>query len=723
MVMMISNGFRVAFRIPSTTATPMAVVKESMVTPGSKQPATKTAKELTTSRERRPGFCLMCGIFTARKVHIMNRNFTLLVASVFAVGALTNCQSTTEAPAPVAETIFYGDTSVRADLFDDPHSYSEEESKVVHLNWDAVVDFEREVITATATWTLDEQHGSEVIFDIKDLNISKVTLDGQEPVWDLEYDDELLGSALVVYDLGPDSKEVAITYETSAESEALQWYPAELTQGKRMPFLFTQSQAILARTWVPCQDRPGVRFTYDAKVTVPKGMLALMSASNPTRKSEDGVYEFSMLQPIPSYLLALGSGDLAFIELGERSGVYAEPEMVRNAAFEFSQTEDMISRAEYLYGPYYWGRYDMLVLPPSFPFGGMENPRLTFLTPTVIVGDMSLTSLIAHELAHSWSGNLVTNATWNDFWLNEGFTVYFEMRIMDAVYGPDFADMLEALSYDDLQRELAVMLEEDPDATRLKQNLEGRNPDDAVTAIAYDKGFHFLKLCEQTVGRERWDAFLKGYFDKYKFKTRVTEEFLQELAGLMTQEEWNAVGVEEWVYGKGLPANCPFPASNRFYIVDEAVKMLLGVSPEDPDAKSMVYLEQDVTIRWTTHEWLRYIRALEAGGATVGHYRLADANYGFTGSPNPEIVAAWYTAILKTDFEGFDPKVYEEKVESFLTTVGRRKFIVPMYASMLEGDEKRQVWAKEIYAKARPSYHPLSQQTLDQLFAEHEQGL
>ena len=653
----------------------------------------------------------------------MNRNSTLLFASVISVGVLTNCQNTTEATSPVAETIFYGDTSVRAELFDDPHSYSEEESKVVHLNWDAVVDFENEVIAATATWTLDEKHGSEVIFDVKDLNISKVTLDGQEPTWDLEYDDELLGSALVVYDLGPDSKEVAITYETSSESAALQWYPAELTQGKRMPFLFTQSQAILARTWVPCQDRPGVRFTYDAKVTVPKGMLALMSASNPTQNSEDGIYEFSMPQPIPSYLLALGAGDLAFIELGERSGVYAEPEMVRNAAFEFSQTEDMISRAEYLYGPYYWGRYDMLVLPPSFPFGGMENPRLTFLTPTVIVGDMSLTSLIAHELAHSWSGNLVTNATWNDFWLNEGFTVYFEMRIMDAVYGPDFADMLEALSYDDLQRELAVMLEEDPDATRLKQNLEGRNPDDAVTAIAYDKGFHFLKLCEQTVGRERWDAFLKGYFDTYKFKTRVTEEFLQELAGLMTQEEWNAVGVEEWVYGKGLPTNCPFPASNRFYMVDEAVKMLLRVSPENQNAKTMSYLEQDVTIRWTTHEWLRYIRGLEAGGAKVGHYRLADANYGFTGSPNPEIVAAWYTAILKTDFEGFDTKVYEEKVESFLTTVGRRKFIVPMYASMLESDEKRQAWAKEIYAKARPSYHPLSQQTLDQLFAEHEQRL
>lgn len=654
----------------------------------------------------------------------MNRNSILTIASVFAVLTLTNCQHSTaslnsKSSGAAAETASYGNTTIRPELYEDPHSYSTLDAVVDHLKWDAEVDFKSEVIRATAHWRLKEGFGDSIVFDTKDLNITGVSVNSSPALWHLGKTDELLGTPLIIK-LPEGSKELTIAYQTTAKAEALQWYPAELTQGKRMPFLFTQSQAILARTWVPCQDRPGVRFTYEAKVTVPKGMMALMSASNPTQKSEDGIYEFSMIQPIPSYLLALGVGDLAFIELGERSGVYAEPEMVRNAAFEFSQTEDMISRAEYLYGPYYWGRYDMLVLPPSFPFGGMENPRLTFLTPTVIVGDMSLTSLIAHELAHSWSGNLVTNATWNDFWLNEGFTVYFEMRIMEAVYGPDFADMLEALSYDDLQRELAVMTQEDPGATRLKQDLKGRNPDDAVTAIAYDKGFHFLKLCEQTVGRERWDAFLKGYFDANKFNSRITEEFLKDLAGLLTQEEWDAIGVDQWVYGEGLPANCPFTVSNRFYIVDEAVKMLLGVNPEDPDAKSLVYLEQDVTIRWTTHEWLRYIRGLEAGGATVGHYRLADANYGFTGSPNPEIVAAWYTAILKTDFEGFDPKVYEAKVESFLTTVGRRKFIVPMYTSMLEGDEKRQAWAKEIYAKARLSYHPLAQQTLDQLFAEHE---
>ena len=565
----------------------------------------------------------------------MKIRFSLSIAVLAAI-VFTACNQETTAPAAAPQptkVVVEADTSVRAELFEDPHSYSREGSKVTHLNWEAAVDFEKEIITATAIWTLEEGHGDTVIFDIKDLQVNEVLVDGSRALFTIEGDDPLLGSALVVP--APGAQTISILYKTSPEAEALQWYPAELTQGKRQPFLFTQSQAILARTWVPCQDRPGVRFTYEATVKVPKEVLALMSASNPTEKNDEGIYEFSMPQPIPSYLLALGVGDLAFIALGERSGVYAEPEMVRNAAYEFAQTEDMIADAEEMYGPYYWGRYDMLVLPPSFPFGGMENPRLTFLTPTVIVGDMSLVSLIAHELAHSWSGNLVTNATWNDFWINEGFTVYFEMRIMENLYGVVFADMLEALSYDDLQKELAVMLEENVEATSLKQDLKGKNPDDGVNAIAYDKGFHFLRLCENTVGREKWDEFLTYYFDKYKFKTMVTEVFLQELAGVMTQEQWDKVGVEQWVYSTGLPVNCPFPASNRFVVVDDAVAMMLNVNPDAADARSMAYLPQETTIRWTTQEWLRYIRGLEAGGATEGHYALADGNYGFSGSPNP----------------------------------------------------------------------------------------
>jgi hypothetical protein len=642
-------------------------------------------------------------------------------ALLIAVNAFVACQNPTVEPFDSVESsvTLNVDTSVRAELFVDPHSFSSEDSKVSHLDWDAEVDFKNEVIRATATWTLEKGHGSEVVFDVKALDIKHVSVDGKEAQWDLlGEEDPLLGTGLVVRDLAADSKTISITYSTTEGAEALQWFPAELTQGKRMPFLFTQSQAILARTWVPCQDRPGVRFTYDANVQVPTGMLALMSADNPQEKSADGRYSFHMPQPVPSYLLALGVGDLAFQSVGDRAGVYAEPEMVANAAFEFGGTEDMIKSAEDLYGPYYWGRYDMLVLPPSFPFGGMENPRLTFLTPTVIVGDRSLVSLIAHELAHSWSGNLVTNATWNDFWLNEGFTVYFEMRIMERVYGRDYADMLSALSYDDMQKELRAFMEEDPSMTTLKADLEGGNPDDGVNAIAYDKGYHFLKLCEQTVGREKWDAFLKGYFEKFRFKTMVTEQFLQELAKVLSPEQWDKVGVEQWVYGEGLPENCPFPASNRFVAVDQALELLIAADPQGEDVRTMAYLPQQTTMRWSTHEWLRYIRGAAAAELGPEHLMLMDKNYGFSTSRNPEIIAAWYSYVLKTPFEGHDPVAMRARVEEFLTTVGRRKFIVPMYEAMLKGSADRKAWAKDLYQEARPNYHPLTVQTVDALFAE-----
>lgn len=653
-------------------------------------------------------------------------NFFKKWAGFAALGIVfSQCQMAEVEENKGSSTALQVDRTVREELFIDPHSYASREVQVQELYWDAKVNFQAQRIEATATWTV-EGAGDTLVLDSKALDIKEVKVDGQKVKFELGESDALLGSALSIPLTQKDASlkkwSVSIEYWTTNGAEALQWYPADLTMGKRQPFLFTQSQAILARTWIPCQDSPGIRFSYKARVQVPKECMALMSASNPSVKSDDGIYEFIMPQRIPSYLMALGVGDLAFQSLGDRAGVYAEPELVRNAAFEFNMTERMIEQAEALYGPYSWGRYDMLVLPPSFPFGGMENPRLTFVTPTVIVGDQSLTSLIAHELAHSWSGNLVTNHTWNDFWLNEGFTVYFEMRIMERVYGEDFAAMLSALSYDDLQRELAEMLDHDPSATKLKQDLHGKNPDDAVTAIAYDKGYHFLKLCENTVGREKWDAFLKGYFESHAFGTMVTEAFLEELASLLTQEEWEDIGVEQWVYGEGLPVNCPVTSSNRFAVVDEAVSLMLHTDPNTPlepfEGRAGAYLPREVTNPWSTQEWLRYIREISAATNDEGHYRLMDAAYGFSGSKNPEIVAAWYSAILKTSFEGYDPIVYRETLETFMMSVGRRKFIVPMYKAMLSGDQKRQEWAAELYQKARPSYHPLAQSSIDQLF-EH----
>ncbi|MFO0359136.1 MAG: M1 family aminopeptidase/hydrolase, partial [Flavobacteriales bacterium] len=338
-------------------------------------------------------------------------------------------------------------------LVQDNHSFSKpNEIRVSHLDWDAEVVFETKTIRAVATY--DIQHiaaADQIIFDVKKLNIEKVLVDGQPVNFEIGEEKEFLGSPLKI-NVKSDSKKVAIHYTTSPGAEALLWVDGE------KPFLFTQSQAILARTWIPCQDSPGLRITYNANVKVRKDLLALMSADNPTSKNESGIYSFRMDQKIPSYLIALAVGDIEFKAIGERTGVYAIPSLIDAAAYEFEDMQKMLEAAEKLYGEYAWGRYDVLVLPPAFPFGGMENPKLTFATPTIIAGDKSLVSLIAHELAHSWSGNLVTNATWNDFWLNEGFTVYFEERIMESVYGRDYSEMLAQLSRQELDATVAEFM-------------------------------------------------------------------------------------------------------------------------------------------------------------------------------------------------------------------------------------------------------------------------
>src|SRR6185437_10119480 len=313
---------------------------------------------------------------------------------------------------------------------------------------------------------------------------------------------QFLGSRLNI-PINDNSLNVTVFYKTGKNATALQWLNPQQTHDKTHPFLYTQSESIFARTWVPCPDGPGIRFTYTARVTVPKGLMALMSAENTQQVSDSGIYHFKMDNPIPAYLMALAVGDVAFRSIDNRTGVYAEPGMVDKVRWEFEDVGKMVSTAEKLYGPYRWGRYDVLVLPPGFPIGGMENPRLTFATPTVIAGDRSLVSLVAHELAHSWSGNLVTNATWDDFWLNEGFTDYFERRIMEALKGNDYSDMLWDLGYQDLVDNVNELGPTSKD-TWLKLDLKGRDPDDGLTDIPYEKGSHFLKLIENSVGRDRF---------------------------------------------------------------------------------------------------------------------------------------------------------------------------------------------------------------------------
>lgn len=589
---------------------------------------------------------------------------------------------------------------------EDIHSFSEPNTAAVkHLDIDLDVNFDTKVIYGVADWTIETSEGAqEIIFDTDNLTIEKVeTNDGGEVEFTTSEVHEILGVALTV-PITDATEHVIITYKTSPDAKALQWLDPSQTSGKTDPFLLTQSQAILARTWIPCQDGPGIRFTYNAKVKTREDLMPVMSAGgNPTELSADGTYEFSMPQPIPSYLMALAIGNIEFRAIGENTGVYGEPGVVDTAAWEFGDIDAMITAAESLYGPYEWGRYDIIVLPASFPFGGMENPRITFATPTILAGDRSLVSLVAHELAHSWSGNLVTNATWNDFWLNEGFTVYFEQRIMEEVYGRDYSEMLASLSHEGLKEQVASFMEESPNDTKLAIDLTDRNPDDGVTTIAYDKGYHFLRLVEETVGREKFDSFLKNYFQSHKFEVMTTDEFVGLLKeDLLTPEQVEEINVQEWVYGTGLPENMPVPNATRFETVDQAVAHF---------KENGEFMGEDVTSEWTTHEWLRFINEMD--GISKEQVAALDEKYGFTKSGNSEILAAWFQPSIRAGYERVKPTV-----EDFLINVGRRKFLTPTYQAML--DSGMEDWANEVYDKARPNYHAVARETMDHLLGHEE---
>ena len=578
----------------------------------------------------------------------------------------------------------------------DIHSYARPTEAVIkHLSLDLKADFDAKKLSGTASYDIEVKDGVDSIYlDTRNLDIHQVTLDGEKTEFTLGPNSDLLGQALIV-PVKSNSKKLVITYSTRPDADALQWLSPSQTAGKKFPYLFTQGQAILTRTWIPIQDSPGIRMTYDAKISVPKELMAVMSASNPQTKNAEGVYTFKMEQPIPSYLIALSIGDIEFKSVGKRTGVYSESVMIDKAAAELSEMEKMVELAESLYGPYQWDRYDVIVLPPSFPFGGMENPRLTFATPTIIAGDKSLTSLIAHELAHSWSGNLVTNATWNDFWLNEGFTVYFERRIMEALYDSTYAHMLSNLGLEDLK---ATISDLEPRHTHLFLDLKGVNPDDAVNDIAYEKGALFLTMLEKEVGREKFDAFLRKYFDEHKFQSMTTEKFLAYLDENLIKPNQLDVDINAWVYGPGLPDGYPQVPAERFIKVDQATESFRqGKKAKELDTKD-----------WSTHEWLHFIRTLP-DTMTEAQLKDLDQSFGFTASNNSEIKAAWFKVAIN---QGYGRQILPA-IREFLVNVGRRKFLTPIYTALMENGMAEE--AKSIFNEAKANYHSVSYNTIDAL--------
>lgn len=590
----------------------------------------------------------------------------------------------------------------------DPHSYANFDAvRVQHLHLDLDTDFKAKTLHGFVDLTLDYRSPQvqSIRLDTRDLTIESVygIADGQYKTlrFALSKSDPIFGQALTVQLPGKPPK-IRIQYRTAPGASGLQWLEPVQTLGKQSPFLFSQSQAIHARSWVPLQDSPSVRMSYSAHIRTPPDLLAVMSAANEPDAKRDGDYYFSMPQPIPSYLLAIAVGDLQFRSLGPRTGVYAEPGGLEAAARELEDTEKMVDIAEKLYGPYRWGRYDMLVLPPSFPFGGMENPRLTFLTPTFIAGDKSLVSLIAHELAHSWSGNLVTNATWDSFWLNEGFTSYVENRIVEVAYGAERATMEQALSVEGLAEELKEL----PAAEqKLRLNLRGRDPDDGLTAVAYDKGNWLLRFLESRYGRDVFDAFLRRWFDAHAFTSVSTDDFLafyqSDLAATHPDKVSDAE-LRAFVDEPGIPDFAPVPASLRFKQVDLSVR---AFNTGQADAAALPAKD------WTTQEWLRFLNGLDQPTA-VDRLTALDQAFKLTGTGNSEVAHAWYKLALASGYQPADAAI-----DAYLLGIGRRKLIVPLYEGLLTTAEGK-ARATRIYAQARPGYHPITQATLDALLVE-----
>lgn len=591
--------------------------------------------------------------------------------------------------------------TILAPIIMDTHSFAvPAECSIDHLDLDISVDFESHTISGIATYNLKRTKADHIVLDTRDLDIRKVTLDdGTLANFKLEPLDTsrvYMGQSLYIH-LKPNTKKISIEYVSSDHAQALQWLSPKQTNGKTLPFLFTQGEATLTRSWIPIQDSPGIRFTYNATVHVPKNMMAVMSASNATEKSPDGIYHFEMKQAIPAYLMALAVGDIAFKSLGDRTGVYAEPSMLDKCVYEFGDIEKILKAAEELYGPYRWERYDILVLPPSFPFGGMENPRLTFATPTIIAGDRSLISLIAHELAHSWSGNLVTNGNWDSFWLNEGFTVYFERRILEKVYGKDFADMEARLGYQDWVDENAAIGANSPD-TKLAIDLSNRDPDDGMTDIPYEKGYAFLRYIEENTNRDSFDVFLKKYFDEFAFKSITTNVFLEYLKTNYLSHFNNKINIDEWVFQPGIPKDAKIPFSKKFAAIDEWIDKY----------KKGEQTEKDLSKDLSAHETVYLIRNLP-DSISEKQFQQWTQNYHWSKSNNNEIKAAWLEKAIIT---GHGKEVLAD-TENFLLEVGRRKYLEPIYKGLKEhGLEKD---ALNIYSKARSSYHYVAVRTLDDL--------
>eukprot|EP00271_Cylindrocystis_brebissonii_P012994 TRINITY_DN32530_c0_g1_i1.p1 TRINITY_DN32530_c0_g1~~TRINITY_DN32530_c0_g1_i1.p1 ORF type:complete len:623 (+),score=123.87 TRINITY_DN32530_c0_g1_i1:302-2170(+) len=586
-----------------------------------------------------------------------------------------------------------GKSTKRPFLPIDPHSFTDgNQPLTTDVTLQLRVDFKAKKLAGSATLKLASKASGALNLDTRGLVIkgAKDSI-GREVKFQLVVPADPIKGTLLLLELYDDS--VTIMYETTEASTAIQWLSPEQTGGGKQPYVYTQCQAIHARSVFPCQDTPLARIRYKAVVLAPADTSVVMSASlvATVQLADLTMFTFDMPQPIPPYLFALAAGDVVHKNISPRCGIYAERSILDAAVYEFADMDKMVSTAESLFGPYEWSVFNVLVLPPSFPYGGMENPRMVFLTPTILSGDRANVNVVAHELAHSWTGNLVTNATANDFWLNEGWTTYAERRIQEALEGEERALLYAAIGWTALQEALQAYA---PQFTRLKMALEGVDPDEVYSEIPYEKGALFLKRLEIEVGRPAFDVFIQKYIAKFRFQSISTETFIafliENLPGISQRVDLNT-----WIHGEGLPADAPRAQSER-------LTRITSLAGDYVEGRSLT--PEDVA-DWQAPEWQMYLGMLPKKMPKAKVAEL-DAAFSFSKSSNWELRIAFLTIAAYSAFSPCYPGI-----ETALMEVGRMKYLKPLYEGLVAGGAL--ALAKEIFAKAKVKYHSIARQVVE----------
>ncbi len=604
-----------------------------------------------------------------------------------------------------------------APVLDSSTRSNHEQVQIQHYDFQFNVDVEKKLFTAAVEFDfvkLDPK-ATNIILDAKGLKILSVEqLDTSGSTRALNFTDarkihsgakdpDFLGEGLVISSSSKTGR-IRIRYTVQPQASAFQWASGSMTQSGR-PIFYTQNEPSHGRSWLPIQDTPAVRVTYSAKVKTSADFLALMSCqNNPQTKSPTGEYRFDMRVPVPGYLIALVVGELKFKPLSQRSGLYAEPSVIEQGASDFDVTEDYLAAGEKLFGPYQWGRYDM-VLVPSFAYGGMENPFLTYLNTSVVTGDKSLTWVIAHEIAHSWTGNTVTNQTWEDFWLNEGWTTYAERRLVEEVLGKEYAETTSEQKKRALIRTIDKLLTtEFPEDAALKINLAGRDPDEAISSIPYDRGYFFLRTLEDKVGRAAFEQFTRSYISYFYYKTINTKQFIeflhQSFPNTFSEDLLN-----QWIFRPGTPDQWPETHSANMATVDLLLEQFKKLESLERKNSSKYFADHAQELASLNHmAKIALVQQLPADLDFEGVQKL-ESIFGIEIEKNNQFLSEWYTKVVRWNYEpGFDG------VKEYIARVARHSWLKPIYVAIAESkNELLQKNMYEHYQRILPTYGPITQ--------------